>query len=250
MDADTVQPDNRNNGADSSNASSIDTTPAPITNTDPVLAGGTSTPASTAGSVLNTDEAQSLFIAKVLEALISSTFNGTDTLNARTGPATPEDRNIWKAIKAKWKAMSQSNIWQSKKSIGLIRWLCFSVFIALMPIILVIFSLTLHKINVTFENTISHGELLLVSIAILGDITGDLVLNTQISPTLKAFLVGVNLFIFGVACYMFADILRTLAAPKSDNISIDINAIALYSFSILGWTLVAGILSKVKAAEK
>lgn len=248
MDADTVQPDNQNIGADLSNAPSIGTTPAPITNIDPGSVGGTSTLVSNAGSVSDTDQAQLLF--KALEALISSTLNGTDTLDTRTGTAAPRDRNILKAIKANWKAMSQSKIWQSNTSIGLVRWLCFSVFIALMPIILVIFSLTLHKITVNFETTISHGELLLVSIAILGDITGDLVLNKQISPTLKALLVGINLFIFGVACYLFADILRTLAAPKSDNISIDINAIALYSFSILAWTLVAGILSKVKATKE
>jgi hypothetical protein len=138
-------------------------------------------------------------------------------------------------------------MWSSEKSIGLVRWLFFSVLIALLPILLVVFSLTMHNLTVNYENTISHGELLLVSIAILGDITGDLLLNKRIHLALKTFLVGLNITFFGVACYLFADILRTLAATDSEHSNVSV--IALYSFSIFGWTLIAGILSKLLAEK-
>lgn len=139
---------------------------------------------------------------------------------------------------------------------NIMRWLIFSVLIALLPIILVTISLPLHKLPVTFENTLSHGELLLVSTAILGEAIGDLILNRKANRFLKVGIVGLNVVVFGIACYLFADILRTSACNASSvcNASnssdvIDDNVNALYSFSVFGWTLISGLSCKL-AGEK
>jgi hypothetical protein len=147
-----------------------------------------------------------------------------------------------------------------KKLLNAGRWFFFSLIIASTPIILALFSLSLHNIPITIDNTLAHGELLLVSIAILGEITGDLVFNQTVGLRFRLIVTGFNLFFLILSIFFFADIVRTLSVaqillPYKNMQGIDkayyVNKdlFAAYCFFIFAYTFLMGLSCKVMVID-
>lgn len=156
--------------------------------------------------------------------------------------------------------LEEKKLLLEKKLLNVGRWFFFSLIIASSPIILGIFSLILHNVSITVENTLAHGELLLVSIAILGEVTGDLVFSNNVSLRFRMIVTGFNLFFLILTIFFFADAVRTLAVAdilksfKNENgiekaYYINDSIFAAYCFFIFLYTFFIGISCKMKAIE-
>ena len=124
------------------------------------------------------------------------------------------------------------------------RWLFFSVIIALLPILAGVVILLLFQQPITFLNTISHGELLLVSTAILAEAIGELLVNDTVNRIFKVLVSGLNLAVFGMACLLYATIVSAMNNTTPGSRKIDPETIAVISFIVFGWTMLTGIGSK------
>ena len=157
-------------------------------------------------------------------------------------------------------AISEEKKLLEKKLLNVCRWLFFSLIIASSPIILGIFSLILHDVPVTVDNTLAHGELLLVSVAILGEVTGDLVFNQTVGLRFRVIVTGFNLFFLIITIFFFADIVRTIAVSQIlqpfKNIKgvdkayfVNQNVFAAYCFFIFLYTFIMGVSCKIKVVD-
>jgi hypothetical protein len=158
------------------------------------------------------------------------------------------------------------------RAINALRWLIFSVAFALIPFLFGIASLHFHRQPITFKNTIFHGELLLVSIAILCESIGDIILADSDKPLFRAtklIIVGLDLLVFGFACYFFSDIVTTSAHLTDPNTlksiadCVNVNKsnpelcdpiatsdIVINSFAVFTWTFMVGLGCKILVVEK
>jgi hypothetical protein len=117
-----------------------------------------------------------------------------------------------------------------------IRWLLFSVLIALLPLGFNAISLFTRGISVDLVNLVSRGELLLISTAICAAAVGELVPTGPALRISKIIVVGSTVIILIAASYYFADISAgyRLGEKMDFNVIRDISLIAFISSVVSG----------------
>lgn len=128
---------------------------------------------------------------------------------------------------------------------SLVRWGIFVVALALVPILISVLGSVSRGDHLDFVDLFERGELLLISVAILGAAVADLV--TEGGPrfrTLKLTVGGTSGFVVIAASTWFADI----SAATRDGSALDSESIAVGSIVVFGFAVVAG-LSCIIVAE-
>lgn len=126
----------------------------------------------------------------------------------------------------------------SDKITNLGRWIFFSVLITAAPIIYNSFNLILNRRSVDPNTILAHGDLILVSVALLAGAIGDLVSDDKIKKPVKIIVGGSICFILVMSCLLFANV--SLAVSQN----IDKNFVTVYSFVSFSWTVILGAICK------
>jgi hypothetical protein len=123
-------------------------------------------------------------------------------------------------------------------------WWAFSIGVAAIPIILnLLFTPLVKPINNWQENLqkiLVHGELIAISLALMGEATGYLLANTQISRWFRRLWGFISVFI----CLVSVAILSAITVLDIVHINVDPKLVTLYSVCVFGATMVTGSFCK------
>ncbi len=126
------------------------------------------------------------------------------------------------------------------------KWIFFAVLLALFPVALGVIGTITRGDRLRFDSLFMHGELFLVSTAVLGAALAELFsVRKQRFPTLRLWAGCSAGLVLVVAAGWFADV----AAGFRDGSKLDYHAIAVGSIVVFGFALVTG-LSCVVVAEQ
>jgi hypothetical protein len=118
------------------------------------------------------------------------------------------------------------------------RWVFFAVVLALLPLALGIVSTATRGEPIRFDPLFMHGELLLVSTAILGAALAELFsTRRQRFPTLRLWAGGAAATVLISSAAWFADV----AAGIRDGSKLDYHTIAVGSLVAFGLALITGV---------
>lgn len=113
----------------------------------------------------------------------------------------------------------------------LTRWLVFTVFIALVPLLVAVLRILIHSPQpFTLQGVTEHGELLLISTAIGGAALGELIgSGTKRRPVPKIICGGATLILIMTSGMWFADIASASGTINTDVVSFGSLAILLFT---------------------
>ncbi|MGB0388966.1 MAG: hypothetical protein ACPGWR_29440 [Ardenticatenaceae bacterium] len=116
--------------------------------------------------------------------------------------------------------------WIFRKLLG---WFIFTLIFSLLPISLNWLSGVSRDQVLTMVNLISHGELLIISVAITAAATGEIITNDPKKfPELKIISIGTSMAILVIASWWYSDITTALRLGEEINLAIT----SRYSLSI------------------
>jgi hypothetical protein len=129
------------------------------------------------------------------------------------------------------------NLW-ADIGYGIVRWLIFVVALSLLPVGIGAFSIVTRDEAVDFIRLLGHGELLLISTAVVGSALADLVsAGDSRFRTLKLSVGGGAALVVLAAAVWFAQI----ATVRVDGSPIDREGIAVGSLVLFGLSVVSGL---------
>ncbi len=140
-----------------------------------------------------------------------------------------------KAIRSNW---FKGFLGRHAKSISnVLQWLGFSVLIALIPILGGAIVLSAIQQIFSLEKTLAHGELLAISIALIGEAMRYLLTNQNVSNAFKAWV--------GLACVLvLLGSALLLGVLSVEGLVVDTTYIMHASFILFGATLIVGSFCK------
>ncbi len=120
--------------------------------------------------------------------------------------------------------------------IKVIRWMLFSVSIALVPLFFNYFSLKLRGFDVDVQQIIQNGELMLIIAAMSAAAIGELVGSSGQARILKVVAGGSSTLLLMLAALYYADV----ASLRFSGSMPDADSVAMMSFALFGLAVVSG----------
>lgn len=115
----------------------------------------------------------------------------------------------------------------------LIKWLIFSIFLALIPLLAIyLFQRIIHD-PIKFEVLVSHGELFLISTAMAAAALGEIITSDKKRGILMICSSGGCLLIVILASMLFSFVLRANIINKIDVNYVSIVSIIVYCFAFI-----------------